>query len=67
MEPNASNVVKRGDVQGYESAAIIDRAFDGSLPSFITAFLKTKTLTPEEAAEIQEMINAAAREEHGNG
>ena len=54
-----SSMVKKSEVQGYESAAIVDRAFDGSLPSFITAFLKTKSLTPEEAAEIQEMINAA--------
>ena len=62
-----TSIVKRGEVQGYESAAIVDRAFDGSLPSFIMAFLKTKTLTPKEAAEIQEMINAASREESGNG
>jgi len=54
-----SSIIKRDEVQGYESAAIVDRAFDGSLPSFITAFLKTKTLTTEEAAEIQELINAA--------
>jgi predicted transcriptional regulator len=54
-----SSIIKKSEVQGYESAAIVDRAFDGSLPSFITAFLKTKKLTPEEAAEIQEMINAA--------
>ena len=58
-----SSIVKRDEVQGYESAAIVDRAFGGSLPSFITAFLKTKTLTPEEAAEIQDMIKAAARED----
>jgi predicted transcriptional regulator len=62
-----TSIVKRGEVQGYESAAIVDRAFDGSLPSFITAFLKTKTLTPEEAAEIQEMIDSASREENDNG
>ena len=58
-----TSIVKRGDVQGYESAAIVDRAFDGSLPSFITAFLKTKKLTPDEVAEIQEMIDASARED----
>ena len=58
-----TSIVKRGDVQGYESAAIVDRAFDGSLPSFITAFLKTKKLTSDEAAEIQKMIDAAARED----
>jgi len=57
-----TSIAKRSDVQGYESAAIVDRAFDGSLPSFIMSFLKTKRLTPEEADEIQEMINTAARE-----
>ena len=56
-----SSIVKRDEVQGFESAAIVDRSFDGSLPSFITAFLKTKSLTSEEAAEIQEMINSAAQ------
>jgi len=57
-----TSIVKKDDIQGYESAAIVDRAFDGSLPSFITAFLKTKTLTLEEVAGIQEMINAVTRE-----
>ena len=61
-----TSIVKRSEVQGFESAAIVDRAFDGSLPSFITAFLKTKSLTSEEVTEIQEMINVA-REEHDNG
>ena len=57
-----TSIVKKSDVQGYESAAIVDRAFEGSLPSFITAFLKTKKISSEEAAEIQEMINSAAKE-----
>ena len=50
-------IVKKNEVQCYESAAIIDRAFDGSLPSFVTAFLKTKRLTLEEAAAIRAMIS----------
>ena len=54
-----TSIIKKSEVQGYESAAIIDRAFDGSLPSFVMAFLKTKKLSPEEAAEIQAMIDAA--------
>ena len=57
-----TSIAKKSDVQRYESAAVIDRAFDGSLPSFITAFLKTKKLSPQETREIQEMINAAAKE-----
>ena len=55
-----TSAVKKDEVQGYESAAIVDRAFDGSLPGFITAFLKTKKLTQAEIAEIQQMIDAAA-------
>lgn len=57
--------VKKGDVQGYESAAVVDRTFGGSLPSFITAFLKTKKLTAEEIAEIQAMIDAQRTDGHG--
>lgn len=53
-----TSIVKKSDVQVYESVAIVDRAFNGSLPSFITAFLKTKKLSPDEAAEIQAAINA---------
>ena len=53
-----TTIAKKDEVQGYESAAIVDRAFGGSLPSFVTAFLKTKKLTPEEAVEIREMISA---------
>lgn len=53
-------IAKKSDVQGYESAAVVERAFDGSLPSFITAFLKTKKLTPAEATAIQELIDAHA-------
>ncbi|MDR0381333.1 MAG: BlaI/MecI/CopY family transcriptional regulator [Oscillospiraceae bacterium] len=51
-------IAKKEDVQGYESAAVVDRAFGGSLPSFVSAFLKTKKLTPEEAAEMQRLIDA---------
>jgi predicted transcriptional regulator len=50
-------IAKKEDVQGFESAAVVDRAFDGSLPSFVSAFLKTKKLTPDEAAEIQRLID----------
>jgi predicted transcriptional regulator len=52
-----TSLVKRDEVQRYESAAVVERAFGGSLPSFVNAFLKTKKLTREEAAEIQRMID----------
>ncbi|MDR2671627.1 MAG: BlaI/MecI/CopY family transcriptional regulator [Oscillospiraceae bacterium] len=52
-----TSLVKRDEVQRYESAAVVERAFDGSLPSFVSAFLKTKRLTPEEVAELQRLID----------
>ena len=58
-------IAKKSDVQGYESAAVVDREFDGSLPSFITAFLKHKRLSAGEIAEIQAMIDAQTEDNHG--
>ncbi len=51
-----TSVVKKEDVQGFESTAVVERTFGGSLPGFITAFLKRKKITPEEAVEIQALI-----------
>ncbi|MDR2750124.1 MAG: BlaI/MecI/CopY family transcriptional regulator [Clostridiales bacterium] len=50
-------IAKKEDVQTFESATVVDRAFDGSLPSFVSAFLKTKKLTAKEAEEIQRLID----------
>ncbi|MDR2650261.1 MAG: BlaI/MecI/CopY family transcriptional regulator [Clostridiales bacterium] len=52
-----SAIVKKDDIQRHESGALVERAFGGSLPSFITAFLKDRTLTKEEAEEIQALID----------
>ena len=54
-------LTKREEVQKYESEAILEKAFDGSLPSFITAFLSDKKLSKKEAAEIVAMIEEASR------
>lgn len=54
-------LTKREEVQKYESEALLDKAFDGSLPSFITAFLSDRKLSKEEAAEIVAMIEEASR------
>ena len=51
----------REQVQKYESEAVLEKAFDGSLPLFITAFLSDKKLSREEAAEIVAMIEEASR------
>lgn len=54
-------LVKRIEVQKYESEQIVEKGFDNSLPCFITAFLQDKKLTQSEAQEIKKMIEEAAK------
>ncbi|WFR57158.1 BlaI/MecI/CopY family transcriptional regulator [Anaerocolumna sp. AGMB13025] len=56
-----TSLVKRIQVQKYESEQILEKAFDNSLPSFITAFLQDKKLTQEEAGQIKKMIEEATK------
>lgn len=54
-------LVKRIQVQKYESEQILEKAFDNSLPCFITAFLQDKKLTQNEAEQIRKMIEEATK------
>ena len=49
-------LVKREAVQKYESQAVIEKAFDDSLPKFIASFLSDRKLSQQEVAEILELI-----------
>ncbi|MHB8061936.1 MAG: BlaI/MecI/CopY family transcriptional regulator [Ruminiclostridium sp.] len=50
-------LVKKEEIHQYESNTIVERTFDGSLPNFITAFLKDKRLSNEEADKIKVLID----------
>ena len=50
-------LVKREQVRQYESAAVVERGFGGSLPAFVAAFLMGNKLSPEEAEELRRMID----------
>lgn len=54
-------LVKREDVQRYESNAVVEKAFDGSLPKFLTAFLGERKITEQEAEELKRIIEEAAK------
>ena len=54
-------LVKREDVQRYESNAVVEKSFGGSLPKFLTAFLDERQLTEQEIAELKKIIEEAAR------
>lgn len=54
-----TSLVKREQVQKYESEALLEKAFNGSLPAFLAAFLSDRKLSKKEAEEIRRMIEEA--------
>lgn len=54
-------LVKREDVQRYESHAVLERAFGGSLPVFLTAFLGGRKISEQEATELKRIIEEASK------
>ena len=58
-----TSLVKKEEVQCAESAAVVDKTFDGSLPRFVAAFLNSKPISDAEAAEIRALLDAAQYKE----
>ena len=50
-------LVTREEVQAKESDEFVERAFDGSLPGFLTAFLGGKKLSRQEAEDLKALID----------
>ncbi len=53
-----SSVATLEDVQRYDSNAVIERSFDGSLPKFIAAFMDGRKLSAKDAEEIKRVIDS---------
>jgi predicted transcriptional regulator len=49
-------LISRDEYFALQSEEFVEETFGGSLPGFIAAFTKRRTLTPEEAATIRKMI-----------
>lgn len=56
-----TSLIKREQVQKYESETLLDKSFDGSLPAFLATFLKDKKISEKEADELKKMIEEAAK------
>ena len=56
-----SKISKR-EFYAVQSEQFVDETFDGSLPAFLAAFTTRKSLTAEEVAEIQQMIDSYGKE-----
>lgn len=50
-------VISKEEVQAYETEELIDRMFDGSKGKFFAALLSENNLTPEELAQLKDLIN----------
>lgn len=58
-----TSLISREDFYAAKSERFVEETFDGSLPAFIAAFTSHKSLSPEEADEIQQMIDRFRQEE----
>jgi predicted transcriptional regulator len=56
-----SSIIKKGDAQKYESHAVIEKTFNGSLPQFLTAFLGNRKISEKEASELKRIIEEAVK------
>jgi len=61
QDATVTALVKREDVQRYESSAILEKTFDGSLPKFLTAFLSGRKISEQEAEELKRIIEEAIK------
>lgn len=61
QEAVVSTLIKREEAQKYESEALIEKAFDGSLPKFLTAFLGKNKISEQEAEQLKRIIEEATK------
>lgn len=54
-------LVKREQVQKYDSEVLLEKTFNNSLPVFLATFLQDKKLSKQEAEEIKKMIEEATK------
>lgn len=54
-----SALIQQNQIQKYEADSLLQKAFNGSIPLFIAAFLKGKSLNNEEICILQKMIEEA--------
>ena len=52
-----TSLVSKDQIQASEIDEFLEKRFDGSLPAFVAAFTKRQTLSAEEIAAVQAMID----------
>lgn len=62
VDATVTVLVPREQVQRQESRQFVERAFGGSLPGFVAAFLDGGVLSRQEADELKALIDQARKE-----
>jgi len=57
-----TSLVSKDEVQAAEIDEMVEKTFEGSLPAFIAAFTKRKSISQEDLAEIRRMIDSYGEE-----
>ncbi len=57
-----TSIISREQFYSMQSQKFVEDTFDGSLPSFLAAFMKDRKLSDAERAQIRAMIDSAAEE-----
>lgn len=57
-----TSLVSKDEVQASEIDELVEKTFEGSLPSFIAAFTKHKKLSAKDIQEIRNMIDSYEEE-----
>ncbi len=57
-----TSVLSKSEFSAVQSEQFVEETFAGSLPAFLAAFTTRKSLTAEEVAEIQQMIDQFGKE-----
>ena len=56
-----TSLLSKQEFHTAQSEQFVEETFDGSLPAFIAAFTRRKQISPEDAAEIRNMLDAARK------
>ena len=57
-----SSLITKQDFYALQSEKFVEETFEGSLPAFLAAFTKRKSLSAEEIAQIRKMIDSYGEE-----
>jgi predicted transcriptional regulator len=60
-------LVGREEAQRFESRALVEKSFGGSLPQFLTAFLGGSSISEQEAEELRRIIDRFEAQEKEGG